>query len=333
MRLLFGGDVMLGRIVRQYMASHGSNYPLAGVAQCMAQADLTVVNLECAITASERIWPGAPKAFYFGAAPPAAAALCAAGVDLVSLANNHTLDFGTDGLADTLRLLDTHGIGHAGAGANLDQARAPAFLEHGGLRIGMVAYCDHQEDFAATADRPGILYLNLNDEQNTLAYWQSDLQELQQAQVDWPILSLHWGPNMAWRPSPWQRRLAHAALDMGWRIVFGHSAHVCQGIELYRGGAIIYAAGDLIDDYYVDPVFKNDHGTLIECVLGRDRLEQIRLYPTHITECRTQLAAGEEFDYVAAQIKQLCAEMDTSVWRAGRRLWIDVRNEPARANS
>lgn len=322
LRVMFGGDVMLGRIVAQYIGAHGADYPLGEIAALMRGADVTVVNLECAITSSTQPWHGAPKAFYFGAPPEAAQSLENAGVDLVSLANNHTLDFNSEGLRDTLRHLDAHGIAHAGAGLNKHAAQAPACVERGGAKFGMVAYCDHQEDFAAADNRPGIAYLDLTDEHRTLAEIGKGCAMLRDNGVHWPILSLHWGSNWAERPARYFVKLARAAIDMGYGIIFGHSAHLFQGIEIYRGRPIIYAAGDLVDDYYVDPDFRNDHQLLFELALTRSALQGIALYPVFISQCRAKRAAGRQFDYIARRMTRLCAELGTEVRRAEHKLWI-----------
>ncbi|TCS39275.1 poly-gamma-glutamate synthesis protein (capsule biosynthesis protein) [Paucimonas lemoignei] len=312
-RVMLGGDVMLGRTVKEYILLHGPQYPLGPIAGLMRGADLTIVNLECAITSSDTRWPGAPKAFYFGAPLQAVHSLVDAGVDLVSLANNHVLDYGIDGLRDTLRQLHRHGITQAGAGETLSQALTPAVIDRNGLRFGMAAFCDHQEDFAAQLLSPGMAYLDLKDEAATLAVWRSELETLRQRQVDWPILSLHWGPNMVWRPAERFRRLAHLAIDMGWKIVFGHSAHVFQGIELYRGCPIIYAAGDLVDDYYVEPEFANDHQLLIELEVDGDCLRRMLLHPIYIEDCQARPATGGHFVRVLDVISALCQEMGATV--------------------
>jgi len=323
-RLMLGGDVMLGRMVREQIELRGASYPLGAIAAIMREPDLTIVNLECAITASHRLWPGRPKAFYFGAPPEAAQSLVEAGVDVVSLANNHVLDFGVAGLHDTLRHLGEHGIGYAGAGRDIGEARAPVFFERNGIRFGMVAYCDHQEDFAAGEHTPGIAYLDVEDEARAKVEFQRGLERIKAAPVDWPILALHWGPNMVNRPSESFKRLAHAAIDMGYAILFGHSAHVFHGIEIYRGCPIVYAAGDLLDDYYVDPAFRNDHQLLFELTLDRAGLRRIDLHPVFIDDCRTVAATGERFEYIAGQITLLCAEMGSTVQREGGRLWIEA---------
>lgn len=314
---MLGGDVMLGRLVKEQIREQGPSYPLGEVAPLMQQADLVIVNLECAITSSRQLWPGAPKAFYFGTLPEAVHTLLGAGVGAVSLANNHTLDFGVSGLLETLHTLRQHNICCAGAGRNIDEARAPLFIERKGIKFGMVAYCDHQEDFAADEHNPGIAYLDLSDEQAAIGQFRRSLEQIREEKADWPILSLHWGPNMVNRPSERFVRLAHAAIDMGYGIIFGHSAHVFQGIEIYRGRPILYATGDLVDDYYVDPEFRNDHQLLFELELTRSSLKRIRLHPVFITNCRAVPARGSHMEYIAQRAIALCAELGTRVEREG----------------
>lgn len=318
-----GGDVMLGRNVGEIILCKGVDYPLGKIADLLRQGDLTIVNLECAITSSTHIWSGAPKAFYFGAPTQAAQSLAHARIDLVSLANNHALDFGAEGLLDTLHLLHLHQVRYVGAGANINEALSPVVMDCHGMKFGMVAFCDHQADFAARKNYPGIAYLDLGDEHAAATAFRKALAPLLNAAVNWPILSLHWGPNMALRPSDKHRRLAHDAIDMGWKILFGHSAHVYQGIEIYRDCPIIYAAGDLVDDYYVDPDFKNDHQLLFELELTRNTLLCIALHPVFIEKCQIRRATGEQFEAIANWMTSVCHEMGTCVQRQGDRLWIE----------
>ena len=313
---------MLGRNVKEYILRAGPGYPLGPVVPLVRSADLTIVNLECAITSSLDHWPGARKAFYFGAPPQAIETLIGAGVDMVSLANNHALDFGTEGFLDTLAALRSHGIRYAGAGADLDEALTPAIVDCKGIRFGMAAFCDHQADFAAGKGRPGIAWLNFDNESAVETAWRRSLERLKDAGADWNILSLHWGPNMTSRPADKFRRLAHEAIDMGWSILFGHSAHVFHGIEIHRGRPILYAAGDLVDDYRVDAEFRNDHQLLIELALTRDALESVFLHPVFIDDCQTRHAEAEQRKCILDRMKALCEEMGTTVQFDAAHAWI-----------
>jgi poly-gamma-glutamate synthesis protein (capsule biosynthesis protein) len=313
-KIILGGDVMLGRLVKEAIFKYGPNYPLGAIADTMRRGDLTIVNLECAITQSNQLWSGAPKAFYFGAPPEAADSLQKAGVDLVSLANNHCLDFDYQGLRDTFRYLLAKKIKYAGAGNNLEEALAPAILERKEINFGMVAFCDHQTDFAATANQPGMAYIDLENESEALEQFATALKKMQNRHVNYPILSLHWGPNLVLRPSHYFIVLAHKIIDMGYKMIFGHSAHVFQGIEIYKRCPIFYAAGDLVDDYYVDEDFKNNHQLLFEVRLNSNgELNKIYLYPVFIENFATRFAHGPEFQFISERIKKLSAEMGTEI--------------------
>ncbi|MFQ5957086.1 MAG: CapA family protein, partial [Candidatus Brocadiales bacterium] len=117
--LAITGDVMLGRNVNEFITSHGLSYPWGDMLPAIRQADLRLINLECAITAHERHWSETPKVFFFRTRPKNIGVLKTAGIDFVCLANNHILDFREEGLVETLEVLDRAGIAHAGAGRDI----------------------------------------------------------------------------------------------------------------------------------------------------------------------------------------------------------------------
>ncbi len=324
LRLLFGGDVMLGRLVKQAIARQGAGYPLAPVHALLAAADAVVVNLECALTDVAEVWQGAPKAFYFAGPSNAAKGLAEAGVSLVSLANNHVLDFGAAGLQDTLAALERWGIAHAGAGMDVGEARTPGFITRRGFSIGMTAWCDHQADFAAGVDRPGVAYLDWERPmKEILEQVRQDARRLGDAGTDFPVLSLHWGPNWALRPEAAFIDLAHGAIDAGFRMVYGHSAHVFQGIEFYRGCPILYAAGDMVDDYYVDTAYRNDRQILFEVELSDGRVERVTCYPVVIEREQVRPARGAEMAAIGKALQARCAMVGTTLQGDGDKVWVD----------
>src|SRR3990172_16311 len=158
-KLAFTGDVMLGRLTRSYLEHFGPTYVWGDLMPALREARLRLINLECAVTESDRRWSQWQKAFYFRTAQLGADALKLAGIDHASLANNHILDYREQGLLDTLRALDERGIKHAGAGPNLAGAREPAWLEAEGKRIAVFSATDNEPLWAAGSDRPGIYYL------------------------------------------------------------------------------------------------------------------------------------------------------------------------------
>jgi poly-gamma-glutamate synthesis protein (capsule biosynthesis protein) len=160
--LALAGDTMLGRGVADALARDPARPVIAGeVAEIAAESDLFILNLECCISERGSPWPDPGKAFFFRAPPHAAEMLALLGVDCVTLANNHALDFGAEALLDTIDHLRGAGIAWVGAGRDEDEARAGRVLEAAGFRLGLVGMSDHPRDFAAAEDRPGIAFADL----------------------------------------------------------------------------------------------------------------------------------------------------------------------------
>lgn len=234
---------MLGRRVADAIAGERAP-PLfsAEVEEAVRAADLFVLNLECCISDRGSPWPAPGKPFFFRAPPRAAELLARAGVDCVTLANNHALDYGAEALLDTLGHLAAAGIRHAGAGPDVAAARTPAFLERRGLRLAVVAAADHPAGFAATEQRPGIAFADLKA--GGVPDWLFVAFAAARAQADAVLFSPHWGPNLTARP-PAHVRAAAAAIAPQVTLVAGHSAHVFHGV----GGNVLYDLGDFVNDY------------------------------------------------------------------------------------
>lgn len=283
LRLFLCGDVMTGRGIDQVLpqpcdprlhedyvqsadeyvrlaeATNGpTSRPLApaaiwGAAQeewARARPDLRIINLETSITRSEDF---ADKGINYRMSPENADCLTAAGIDCCVLANNHVLDWGRQGLLDTLATLARLGIKTAGAGLNHDEAAAPAVLPVSGKgRVLVFSFASitsgTPEDWAAAARAPGV---------NLLSDLSSHSAERIAAHIrqtkqpgDIVLISLHWGPNWGYEVLDAQRRFAHAVIDeSGVSIVHGHSSHHAKGIEVYRGRLILYGCGDFLNDY------------------------------------------------------------------------------------
>src|SRR5688572_8834681 len=147
---------MLGRSVAEEIERTGRAPLDDDVVAIANEADLFVLNLECCVSERGERWPAAGKPFFFRAPPVAAELLAAIGVDCVTLANNHALDYGAEALLDTLEHLRAAGVAHVGAGEDRDAARATHVLTAGGLRLAVIAAADHPRDFAAGPAHPGI---------------------------------------------------------------------------------------------------------------------------------------------------------------------------------
>lgn len=319
MRLVFGGDVMLGRLVDEWYLARGRS-PFTALAPILRAAELCAVNLECAITDRDTWYTGPPKAFYFRARATAAAVLADAGIDAVSLANNHALDAGEGGLRDTLALLDAHGVAHAGAGADLASAARPALLTRGGRTIALLSYCDHQADFAAGPDRPGIRYLDL-DRPDATATIVADIRRAR-ALAEWVVVAFHWQPNWAPVVAPSYRALGHACLAAGALVVWGHSPHHFQGVERAGPGVILYATGGLIDDYAIDPGYRNDLQLLFELDAGPTGVTRVAALPIVIVAGEALPAEGADRAWITRTFNQHCRAVGSAVHVEGDRLVV-----------
>ena len=314
------GDVMLGRNVADALDRHlRPEEPWGDVMPLLNAVDLRIINLECAITYNERPWTRTPKVFHFRAQPSAIEALRAARIDACSLANNHTLDFEEQGLLDTMNHLDAAGIRHAGAGRDHLEAADPAILTvltDDTHRVALLAFTDNEPPFAAGTNRPGTNYLPVSLEPEVLWRVEGAVSAVRRMGIDTVVFSNHWGPNMVQRPRRIFRRFARAVIDLGVDVFYGHSAHVFQGVEIYRGKPILYDTGDFIDDYAVDPKLHNDWSIFYRVSIAGGRVERLDLVPVKLSYARVDLAVGGERETILDRMERLSAEMGTNFARS-----------------
>jgi len=211
---------------------------------------LRIVNLETAVTTAEDAWPG--KGIHYRMHPANIGCLTAARIDACVLANNHVLDWGRDGLAETLRTLHDAGIRTAGAGASEEQAAAPAVLDlPGGGRLLLFAAADESSGVPRrwrAGGRDSGVHL-LDHISAGAAGPLARRIDAQRRAGDTVIVSLHWGGNWGYPIGRDERALAHALVEAGADLVHGHSSHHARGFEVHRGRLILYGCGDFINDY------------------------------------------------------------------------------------
>lgn len=316
MKLALAGDTMLGRKVAERLAE----VPPAAlfsddVVAVAREADLFVVNLECAISDRGERWPDPRKPFFFRAPPIATEVLRRLGVGCVTLANNHALDYGPDALADTFRHLTDAGIAWAGAGVDERAARAPVVVERGGSRLGVVGVTDHPSEYAAAGDRPGVAFADLR---RGVPGWLLDTVAAVDADI--VLVSPHWGPNMVAEPVAHVRAAAPALRAAGATLVAGHSAHVFHGIA----DRVLYDLGDFVDDYATDPELRNDLGLLFLVTFEQDTPVRVEGVPLALDYCRTRLAGADEAAWIARRFRRACAALGTEVAERDGRLVVDI---------
>ena len=306
---------MLGRNVAERIRH--SDEPLFSddVVAAARSADLLLVNLECCISDRGERWPAPRKPFFFRAPPAAVEHLQHLGVDAVTLANNHALDYGVEALLDTIDHLGRAGIAVAGAGPDQAAARRTLPLSAPDCTVDVVAVADHPADFAAEPDRPGIAFADLR--RDTPAWL---LDAVSASTADVVLVAPHWGPNMTPAPLAYVLDAADALLGAGATVIAGSSAHVFHGVRTRPGRVVCHDLGDFVDDYAVDPVRRNDLGVLwfIDFEGGRPvRLEALPLFLEH---CFTRLAVGEEHEEIVRRLTVACAAFGTEIHEDGGRL-------------
>jgi poly-gamma-glutamate synthesis protein (capsule biosynthesis protein) len=316
MQIALLGDVMLGRLVNRHLATANPAYPWGDTLELLREADVRVANLECVLASGGEPEPG--KIFHFRSDLKNVDSLLAAGIDVVSLANNHVLDFGADAFREMLPALDGAGILHAGAGPDLDTARRPAVRRVGGTAVGFIAFTDNQPDWEAGAAAPGIYYVPVEDGGERGAAL-LDLVRRTKARVQLLIVSAHWGGNWGSDAPARHQDLARGLIDAGADVVFGHSPHVFRGVGIHRNRPIIYSAGDFVDDYAVDPAERNDQSFLFVLDTEGNEPHTLRLYPTVIAGFQARLARGSAAD-IAARMQRLSQHLGTrTTWNASAR--------------
>jgi poly-gamma-glutamate capsule biosynthesis protein CapA/YwtB (metallophosphatase superfamily) len=321
--LALAGDTMLGRLVADAFDRVDLDaFVDPVVVAAMHAADLRILNLECCISRRGQRWPAPGKPFFFRAPPVAVELLGLLGVDLVTLANNHALDYGRTALADTLHHLDGAGIRHVGAGRDVAAARQPAELEVGGLRLMVLGVTDHPEDFAADTRRPGVAYADLRA---VVPAWLTGAVAAAADRADAVVVTPHWGPNMISAPTAHVRRAASTLLAAGATLVAGHSAHVFHGVGWGRrpGPAVLYDLGDFLDDYAVHPRLRNDLGLLWFVTVRARGVDRIEALPVRLRLARTEVAVGEDRAWIAARLGEACDPLRTAVHDDGDRLRIE----------
>lgn len=239
--LLFAGDIYLSdHVLNAYDQAGGIAGVLdEGLRDEIAAADLFIANQEFPF--SDRGAPAADKQFTFRLPPARLTVLEQMGVDVVTLANNHTLDYGQDALLDTCALLDGAGIVRIGAGADIDEAAKAEILEIKGKRIGFLAASRVYPDgsWAASGARPGVM--STYDPAMLL----EAIRRLR-PDCDYLVVYVHWGIERNTSPEAYQVTMGRQYIDAGADLVVGSHPHVLQGIEYYKGKPILYSLGNFV---------------------------------------------------------------------------------------
>lgn len=269
-RVVFGGDVMLARGVgRVATLRKDPAWPFRSIADFLARADLAFVNLESPFAP-----PGMREGagMIFKARSEMVAGLTLAGIDVVSLANNHVRDCGASGIDHTLELLASQRIAVAGVAQDPEDLRGGVVLERHGLRFGFLAYTYDQRNGNYQNDDPRIALLHVDSMCEDVAALRD--------RTNFVVVSMHAGSEYRAKPDRQQVEFARAAIDAGASVVAGHHPHVLQPEEVYREGLIFYSLGNLVFD---QSQRKETRESVLAEVIFRDgRISSHRLHPLEI---------------------------------------------------
>jgi poly-gamma-glutamate synthesis protein (capsule biosynthesis protein) len=289
-RLMVVGDLMLARQVDDRIAREGVEAPFRRVRRILRQADLLVGNLESVITTRGS---RQAKLYTFRAPGRGARALRSAGFDLVGLANNHALDFGRAGLADTLRNLRRAGVRAMGAGSHAAAARAPVILTRDGLRIAFLDRADAHLDsyewphlrWEATVRRSGLAYARPSE-------LRADVRAARKL-ADVVVVMLHSGREYATSPTPSQRRVVAAALAGGASVVVSAHPHVLQRGRRWGSRMVAWSLGNFVFDGFATVPGARD-SAILDVTLGRAGVTSVRWHPVVIRGGFPQPASGAD---------------------------------------
>ncbi|MEJ5185892.1 MAG: CapA family protein [Candidatus Geothermincolales bacterium] len=281
----FAGDIIPSRTVAKQMGKRGVLFPFRDAAPLLSDADLAWGNLECPL--SDR-YPPPTKGVSFIAPTETVKGLELCGFDVLSLANNHSTNFGTAPFLDTLKTLEEKGMRYVGGGRDSGEAYSPLILEVKGIRFAFLAFNCVAGSVNAGPGKPGVAWLDLppyapfgRDDEESVKRKVMEARE----QADFLVVSFHWGEEYRYRPSDSQVKLAHVACDAGADMVVSSHPHCIQPVEIYGHSFIAYSLGNFVfDQMFAD---YTREGFVLRCRLRGNRLEEAELAPYLIHDyCR-----------------------------------------------
>lgn len=312
------GDIMMGGKVEVMIQKYGPEYLFQHVAPILTKSDICFGNLEAPLTNETKkvVWDYSKiidepikingktygNSIFCRAPPVAVNGLLHARINVVSVANNHIMDYGKNGLYDTLNVLLEHGIKPIGAGTNLNDARKPVILQIDDIKVGFLAYCDV---YIASKTKPGVV---------PTKYVEDDVKQLRDS-VDILIVSIHQGMDIIDYPLPNEIKLMHSIIDYGADLILKHHPHVVNGIEHYNGGVIVYSMGNFVFDYTIDPLWnelsKARESMIFQCKLSKSGVSEAKIIPTYLNDnFQPTPASGDSKNIILSRIDKLSSELE-----------------------
>ena len=306
LRLMAVGDIMLGRTVGKRL-NGDYTIPFSESKLFLQHADILFGNLESPI--SDRGTKVYGKGITLRADPKAITSIKDAGFDIVSLANNHILDYHKPALTQTIEILDANKIHYCGAGENINQARKPVIIERNGLKVAFLAYTDMSEyffssekyNFLAKNDREGVAPRKLD-------YIIEDIN-LVRDKADLVVISLHWGVEESFDVTDKMIEFSHMLIDSGADAILGHHPHQLQGIEIYKNKPIAYSMGNFIFDQNDD---ENKESMILDLQYDDTDLISVEAIPLRIVDkMKVVPAPPEKLEIIQKRLIDLSDKLGT----------------------
>jgi len=304
------GDVLLDRGIRKVMEERGRDYPLQAVSDCLNWYDLVFCNLECPLS---ELGKPMEKKYIFRGDPSTVEMLKKAGFNLFSLANNHTLDYGHEALMDTIDNLANAGLYPIGAGKDQKEALKPIIIRKNGLTLAFFAVLGYpMEGVLGSPDLPGPCQASIDE-------LVSFIQNIRN-QVDFIVVSFHWGFEYELQPHLRQIEYAHRVIEAGADLIIGHHPHVMQGIEKYRGKYILYSLGNFLFDQHDDG---GKQSFLFGCTFHDGNLLLPHIIPIEIVHYQSCVATGEKADFIVSKIPLISDEGVMFFWKENGKYYLE----------
>jgi hypothetical protein len=299
------GDLLFDLSPRTLIAKQGGRAPLAKVETLLADADVTIGNLEGPLSNRGTHVGGKTPDHIFEGDPRAVEGLTASGFDFLALANNHIMDHGGIALQDTIEVLNTAGIAYAGAGMNTADAWRPAVIERNGKKIAYLSFSQIVPGgFTPSDTRPGMAVAR------DMAKVASAIRAAKQ-QADYVIVSYHWGVEQNYAMNSAQIRDARRSVDAGADMVLSHHPHVMQGIEFYKGRLIAYSLGDFIFPY---KTVEGRKSIILKASLGPGGVTDVTAVPVYMGDYgRPSPQTGSSAKGILGKLRDISAPRGTQV--------------------
>jgi poly-gamma-glutamate capsule biosynthesis protein CapA/YwtB (metallophosphatase superfamily) len=313
--IVCGGDIMGAWQVDAYIHAHGANAVLAGIKPIVSGADLAFANLESPLSdlGSVQTW----KDVTFRGDPRLAPALAWAGFDVMTMANNHALDYKAPALLDSIRRMTAAHVRIVGAGKNAAAAHAPAiFTTASGVKVAFLGYSDILfPGYTAGRTSPGTAAGRTD-----MARVKADIRAARR-RADAVVVAFHWGIERQEVPTSAQRSEARAAIDAGATLVMSHHPHVLQGLQAYHGGLICYSFGDLVFPHVSRATGET---MLLRCVVGPKTITA-KLIPVYAsTTGIPSVLHGSAAAAVLGRMRRLSRALGTTVRVSGDTATVTV---------